>query len=67
MHPRRQRPASAAGHRPRAGAGLDLHAAAQVLHPVEVQPAQVREQQVQQTDFSAGELVQHNDSQGRSS
>jgi hypothetical protein len=27
----------------------------------------VREQQVQQTDFSAGELVQHNDSQGRSS
>jgi hypothetical protein len=27
----------------------------------------VREQQVQQTDFSIGELVQHNDSHGRSS
>jgi hypothetical protein len=27
----------------------------------------VREQQVQQTDFSVGELVQHNDSHGRSS
>ena len=28
---------------------------------------QMREQQVQQTGFPAGELVQHNDSHGRSS
>ena len=47
--------------------GYDLHAAVQVLHAIEGQPAQMREQQVQQTGFPAGELVQHNDSHGRSS
>jgi hypothetical protein len=58
VHPRRQRPAVTAGHRPRGGAGYDLHAAVQVLHVIEVQPAQMREQQVQRTGFPAGELVQ---------
>ena len=67
VHPRRQCPAVTAGHRPGAGTGYDLHAAVQVLHAIEVQPAQMREQQVQQTGFPAGELVQHNDSCGRSS
>ena len=37
-----------------------FHAAAQVLHAIEVQPAQMREQQVQQAGFPAGQLVQHN-------
>jgi len=67
VHPRRQCPAVTAGHRPGAGAGYDLHAAVEVLHAVQVQPAQMREQQVQQAGFPAGELVQHNDSHGRSS
>ena len=67
VRPRRQCPAATAGHRPRAGTGYDLHAAVQVLHPIQVQPAQMREQQVQQAGFPAGELVQHNDSLGRSS
>ena len=67
VHPRRQYPAVTAGHRPGAGAGYDLHAAVQVLHAIEVQPAQMREQQGQQTGFPAGELVQHDDSLGRSS
>ena len=53
------------GRPPARSAGYDLHAAAQVLHAIEVQPAQMREQQ--DSGFPAGELVQHNDSHGRSS
>ena len=67
VHPRRRCPAVTAGHRLGAGAGYGLHAAVQVLHVIEVQPAQMREQQGQQAGFPAGELVQHNDSHGRSS
>lgn len=43
MYPRRPCPAVTAGHRLRAGTGYDLHAAAQVLHAIEVQPAQMRD------------------------
>jgi hypothetical protein len=64
---RRGRPAAVTGRRPATGAGHDPHAAAQVLNLSQVQAIQVREEQGQDTGFPAGELMQHNDSHGRSS
>jgi hypothetical protein len=67
VHLRRGRAAAAAGRRPAAGTRHDPHAAAQVLDLLQVQAIQVREEQGQDTGFPASELMQHNDSHGRSS
>jgi hypothetical protein len=60
MHPHRRHPAATAGHRARRGPGNDLHRAAQILHMIEIQARQVREQQAKQASFPASEFVQHN-------
>jgi len=60
MHPHRWHPAATAGHRGRKGPGDDPHRAAQILHMIEIQARQVREQQAKQASFPASEFVQHN-------